>query len=92
MKKQGNNIDFKRVPVAFRDDFVPHSKLFYAVSALGISEKVTPAIFNAIHKQKNYLLTPQAQADSHAGRRQEAVHGRVQLVQRAGRSEPVGRC
>ena len=55
VKKQGNNIDFKRVPVAFRDDFVPHSKLFYAVSALGI--------FNAIHKQKNYLLTPQAQAD-----------------------------
>ncbi|KWF06081.1 thiol:disulfide interchange protein DsbA/DsbL [Burkholderia ubonensis] len=63
VKKQGDKVDFKRIPVAFRDDFVPHSKLFYAVSALGISEKVTPAIFNAIHKQKNYLLTPQAQAD-----------------------------
>ena len=63
VKKQGDKIEFKRIPVAFRDDFVPHSKLFYAVSALGISEKVTPAIFNAIHKQKNYLLTPQAQAD-----------------------------
>ncbi|WP_431820632.1 thiol:disulfide interchange protein DsbA/DsbL [Burkholderia sp. F1] len=63
VKKQGDKIDFKRIPVAFRDDFVPHSKLFYTVSALGISEKVTPAIFNAIHKQKNYLLTPQAQAD-----------------------------
>ncbi|KVU55188.1 thiol:disulfide interchange protein [Burkholderia ubonensis] len=63
VKKQGDKVDFKRIPVAFRDDFVPHSKLFYTVSALGISEKVTPAIFNAIHKQKNYLLTPQAQAD-----------------------------
>ncbi|KWK55139.1 thiol:disulfide interchange protein [Burkholderia stagnalis] len=63
VKKQGDKIEFKRIPVAFRDDFVPHSKLFYTVSALGISEKVTPAIFNAIHKQKNYLLTPQAQAD-----------------------------
>ncbi|KVU75834.1 thiol:disulfide interchange protein [Burkholderia ubonensis] len=63
VKKQGDKVDFKRIPVAFRDDFVPHSKLFYAVSALGVSEKVTPAIFNAIHKQKNYLLTPQAQAD-----------------------------
>lgn len=63
VKKQGDKIDFKRIPVAFRDDFVPHSRLFYAVAALGISEKVTPAIFNAIHKQKNYLLTPQAQAD-----------------------------
>ncbi|KVE33209.1 thiol:disulfide interchange protein DsbA/DsbL [Burkholderia sp. TSV86] len=63
VKKEGDKIAFKRVPVAFRDDFVPHTKLFYALSALGISEKVTPAVFDAIHKQKNYLLTPQAQAD-----------------------------
>ncbi|ARK48731.1 thiol:disulfide interchange protein DsbA [Burkholderia pseudomallei] len=63
VKKQGDKIAFKRVPVAFRDDFVPHSKLFYALAALGVSEKVTPAVFNAIHKEKNYLLTPQAQAD-----------------------------
>ncbi|AOK28050.1 thiol:disulfide interchange protein [Burkholderia singularis] len=63
VKKEGDKIAFKRVPVAFRDDFVPHTKLFYALSALGISEKITPAVFDAIHKQKNYLLTPQAQAD-----------------------------
>jgi protein dithiol oxidoreductase (disulfide-forming) len=62
VKKQGDKIAFKRVPVAFRDDFIPHSKLFYALAALGVSEKVTPAVFNAIHKQKNYLLTPEAQA------------------------------
>ncbi len=63
VKKQGDNIVFKRVPVAFRDDFLPHSKMYYALYALGLAEKVTPAVFNAIHKQKNYLLTPQAQAD-----------------------------
>ena len=28
VKKQGDKIDFKRIPVAFRDDFVPHSRLF----------------------------------------------------------------
>jgi thiol:disulfide interchange protein DsbA len=61
-KRDADKIDFKRIPVAFRDDFIPHSKLYYAVSALGLSEKVTPAIFNEIHVKKDYLLTPQAQA------------------------------
>src|SRR6478752_9337485 len=62
-KKQGPDVVFKRVPVAFRDDFIPHSKLYHALDALGLAEKLTPAIFNEIHVKKNYLLTPQAQAD-----------------------------
>jgi thiol:disulfide interchange protein DsbA len=62
-KKQGPDVVFKRVPVAFRDDFIPHSKLYHALDALGLAEKLTPAVFNEIHVKKNYLLTPQAQAD-----------------------------
>jgi thiol:disulfide interchange protein DsbA len=62
-KKQGPDVVFKRVPVAFRDDFIPHSKMYHALVALGVAEKVTPAVFNEIHVNKNYLLTPQAQAD-----------------------------
>ena len=27
VKKQGPDVVFKRVPVAFRDDFIPHSKM-----------------------------------------------------------------
>ncbi|SAL14598.1 thiol:disulfide interchange protein DsbA/DsbL [Caballeronia humi] len=63
IKKQGPDVVFKRVPVAFRDDFIPHSKMYHALDALGVVEKVTPAVFNEIHVKKNYLLTPQAQAD-----------------------------
>jgi protein dithiol oxidoreductase (disulfide-forming) len=62
-KKQGPDVVFKRVPVAFRDDFIPHSKMYHALDALGVAEKVTPAVFNEIHVKKDYLLTPQAQAD-----------------------------
>lgn len=62
VKKQGPDIVFKRVPVAFRQDFVPHSKLYHALDALGKTD-LTPVIFNEIHKNKNYLLTPEAQAD-----------------------------
>jgi thiol:disulfide interchange protein DsbA len=63
IKKQGPDVVFKRVPVAFRDDFIPHSKMYHALDALGVVEKLTPVIFNEIHVKKNYLLTPQAQAD-----------------------------
>ncbi|WP_322103715.1 thiol:disulfide interchange protein DsbA/DsbL [Paraburkholderia sp. J41] len=62
IKKQGPDVVFKRVPVAFRDDFIPHSKLYYALDALGLAQKLTPAVFHEIHVNKNYLLTPEDQA------------------------------
>lgn len=62
-KKQGPDVVFKRVPVAFRDDFIPHSKMLLALDALGETDKLTPAIFKAIHVDKNYLMTPEVQAD-----------------------------
>ncbi|MFX1763246.1 thiol:disulfide interchange protein DsbA/DsbL [Paraburkholderia sp. A1RI-2L] len=62
IKKQGPDVVFKRVPVAFRDDFIPHSKMLYALDALGLTQKLTPVIFHEIHVNKNYLLTPEDQA------------------------------
>ncbi|WP_322059020.1 thiol:disulfide interchange protein DsbA/DsbL [Paraburkholderia sp. J63] len=61
IKKQGPDVVFKRVPVAFRDDFIPHSKMYYALEALGLANKLTPAVFHEIHVNKDYLLTPEAQ-------------------------------
>ncbi|MEA3122446.1 MAG: hypothetical protein QOH33_2024 [Paraburkholderia sp.] len=60
--KQAADVVFKRVPVAFRDDFIPHSKMLFALQALGLDDKLTPAVFNEIHVKKDYLLTPEAQA------------------------------
>ncbi|MBB3256158.1 thiol:disulfide interchange protein DsbA [Paraburkholderia bannensis] len=60
--RQGPDIVFKRVPVAFRDDFIPHSKMYYALDALGLAQKLTPVVFHEIHVNKNYLLTPEDQA------------------------------
>lgn len=61
--KQGANIVFRRVPVAFSGQFVPHSKMLLALDVLGLNDKLTPVIFNEIHVKRNYLLTPEAQAD-----------------------------
>ncbi len=53
---------FKRVPVAFQPQFVPHQKLYHAVVELGVESQLTPKIFNEIHVEKDYLLTPDTQA------------------------------
>ena len=62
IKKQEPDVVFRRVPVAFRDDFIPHSKMFYARDARGLAQKLTPGVFHEIHVNKNYLLTPEDQA------------------------------
>jgi len=41
----------KRVPVAFRDDFVPQQRLFYALEALGKLD-LHPKVFQAIHSER----------------------------------------
>lgn len=61
-RKKGDDVVFRRVPVAFRPDFEPHSRLYHALDAMGIAEQMTPKVFNEIHVKKNYLLTPEAQA------------------------------
>jgi thiol:disulfide interchange protein DsbA len=63
IKKQNPDVVFRRVPVAFTDQFVPHQKLYHALEEMGLAEQMTSKIFNEIHVKKDYLLTPQAQAD-----------------------------
>jgi thiol:disulfide interchange protein DsbA len=60
--QQGPDVVFRRVPVAFRDDFTPHSKMLLALQSLGLDDKLTPAVFREIHVNHNYLQTPEAQA------------------------------
>ena len=43
------DIAFKRVPVAFRDDFVPQQRLYYALEAMGKVDELHLKVFNAIH-------------------------------------------
>lgn len=52
LKKLPKDVVFKRVPVAFRDDFVPQQRLFYALEAMGLVEKLHAKVFEAIHVQK----------------------------------------
>lgn len=57
LKKLPPDVAFKRVPVAFRDDFVPQQKLFYTLEAMNRIEDLHPMVFMAIHVEKQALNT-----------------------------------
>ncbi len=57
VKKKGDSISFKRVPVAFREAFVPQQKLYYTLEAMGKVDDMHEKVFQAIHIGRNPLDT-----------------------------------
>ena len=62
-KQQPKDVVFRRVPVAFRDDFLPHSQLFYALEAMGKGEALNEKVMYAMHKENKHLMTENEIAD-----------------------------
>ncbi len=62
VKRQPKDVVFRRVPVAFRDDFLPHSQLFYTLQAMGKSN-LDIKVMDTIHHSNNHLLTESEIAD-----------------------------
>lgn len=62
-KKQPAHVVVKRAPVAFRDDFVPQQRLYYALEAMGKVEEMHRKVFHAIHTEKQRLGTQDQIAD-----------------------------
>lgn len=56
LKTKGKDIEFQRVPVVFESGWEVYAKAFYAANALGIADKLSPKIFDAIHKENKKLI------------------------------------
>lgn len=63
VKQLPKDVAFRRVPVAFREDFVPQQRLYYALEAMGLVEKLHAKVFAAIHGEKRDLSKAAAIAD-----------------------------
>lgn len=63
VKRQPKDVSFRRVPVAFRDDFMPHSQLFYALEAMGKGDAMNEKVMYAMHKENKRLMTENEIAD-----------------------------
>ncbi|BBE10370.1 Thiol:disulfide interchange protein [Mycoavidus cysteinexigens] len=61
--KQGPDVVFKRVPIAFDASLEVYQKLYHALDKLGVATQMAPKIFKAIHVDRNYLKTTEAQAE-----------------------------
>lgn len=57
IKKSPKDVSVRRVPVGFRDEFVPQQRLFYALEALGKVAQLHTKVFYAIHVEKQALNT-----------------------------------
>ncbi|HVL77564.1 MAG TPA: thiol:disulfide interchange protein DsbA/DsbL [Noviherbaspirillum sp.] len=55
VKKQGDTIAFRRVPIAFRESMMPQQKLYYTLEAMGNLETMHPKVFHTIHVQRRPL-------------------------------------
>lgn len=54
-KRLPADVVLRRVPVAFRDDFVPQQRLFYTLEAMGKLDELHGKVFHAIHADKQAL-------------------------------------
>jgi thiol:disulfide interchange protein DsbA len=54
-KRLPADVVLRRVPVAFRDDFVPQQRLFYSLEAMGKLDELHRKVFHAIHQEKQAL-------------------------------------
>jgi thiol:disulfide interchange protein DsbA len=55
IKKLPADVSIRRVPVAFRDDFVPQQRLYYTLEAMGKLEELHGKVFTAIHTDKQVI-------------------------------------
>ena len=62
-KRVPKDVAVRRVPIAFRDDFAPQQRLFYALEAMGLVDKLHAKVFAAIHVEKQNLTKGDAIAD-----------------------------
>src|SRR4051794_4742234 len=55
LKHKPKDVEFKEVPMVFRENWKPTAKLHYALEAMGLVDKYQDKVYEAIHKQNKDL-------------------------------------
>ena len=56
VKSLPKDVSFKRVPVAFRDDFSPQQRLYYTLEAMNKVDELHAKVFRAVQLQDAYKV------------------------------------
>ena len=57
LESKPEDVAFRRYPAIFRENWVPGARAYYTGQALGILDKMHPALFKAIHEERRELNT-----------------------------------
>lgn len=63
VRRAPKDVSVRRVPVGFRDEFVPQQRLYYTLEAMDLIDKLHAKVFAAIHAEKLQLNKGDAIAD-----------------------------
>lgn len=55
LKKKPADVEFRAVPLIFRESWAPLARLFYSLEAMGLTEKLHGKVFSAIHAENKTL-------------------------------------
>lgn len=60
LKRKPKDVEYRAVPVVFRENWKPLAKLFYALETMGVLDKYHDKVFDAIHKEGKQLSDDEA--------------------------------
>jgi len=60
VKRLPKDVAFRRLPIAFRDDYVPQQHLYFTLEAMGLLDKFHARVFAAIHGERQNLVKAEA--------------------------------
>lgn len=63
LAKKPGDVVFRRVPAIFRESWIPLTKTYYALEALGLLDKLHDKVFKAVHVDKLNLSDEKLMAD-----------------------------
>ena len=63
LKRKPADVEFRRIPAVFQENWVPFARIFYTLDAMGLTEKLHHDVFTAIHDQKVRLQDPKVLFD-----------------------------
>lgn len=55
LKRKPADVEFKRMPAVFQDSWVPLTKAYYTIEAMGLVDRLHHDVFAAIHEKKMRL-------------------------------------
>ena len=68
LKRKPADVEFRHMPAVFQDSWVPLTRAYYTLEAMGLTDKLHQELFSAIHKHKANLRDANAIIDWAAGK------------------------